>query len=149
MVWSRSSTPGHSSSTVCQNPMSPKESHFSGPSWDLPWERTRRMPWLNRERLAFYYESLGEGLPFCFQHGLGGDVNQPFGLYTPPAGIRLLSFDMRAHGQTRPVGDVTLLSVATFADDLVALLDDLGAERAVIGGISLGAAVAANVAIRY
>jgi pimeloyl-ACP methyl ester carboxylesterase len=107
------------------------------------------MPWLNRERLAFYYESLGEGLPFCFQHGLGGDVNQPFGLYTPPAGIRLLSFDMRAHGQTRPVGDVTLLSIATFADDLVALLDDLGAERAVIGGISLGAAVAANVAIRY
>jgi pimeloyl-ACP methyl ester carboxylesterase len=97
----------------------------------------------------FHYQSRGDGLPFLFQHGLGGDVNQPFGLYSPPAGIRLFSFDMRAHGQTRPVGDETLLSIATFADDLVALLGHLGVDRAVIGGISLGAAVAANVAIRY
>jgi pimeloyl-ACP methyl ester carboxylesterase len=107
------------------------------------------MPYLERAGLTFHYLSRGEGLPFLFQHGLGGDVNQPFGLYTPFAGIRLLSFDMRAHGQTRPVGDEALLSIATCADDLVALLDHLGVERAVIGGISLGAAVAANVAIHY
>ena len=35
------------------------------------------------------------------------------------------------------------------ADDLVALLDHLEIERAVIGGISLGSAVAVNMALRY
>src|SRR5262249_42143215 len=33
--------------------------------------------------------------------------------------------------------------------DLVALLDHLGLERAIIGGISMGAGVALNVAVRY
>ena len=35
------------------------------------------------------------------------------------------------------------------ADDLVALLDHLEIERAVVGGISLGSAVAVNMALRY
>jgi pimeloyl-ACP methyl ester carboxylesterase len=36
-----------------------------------------------------------------------------------------------------------------FGDDLVALLDHLGVEQAVIGGTSMGAGVALNVAVRY
>ncbi len=58
-------------------------------------------------------------------------------------------FDLRGHGETRPLGDVDKLTIATLADDLIALLDHLGIKQAVIGGISLGAAIAVNVALRY
>src|SRR5262249_56655796 len=51
--------------------------------------------------LRFSYRDEGQGLPFVFQHGLGGDLSQPFSLYRPPPGIRLLGFDARGHGQTR------------------------------------------------
>ena len=104
---------------------------------------------LLRDGIGFYYRDEGHGLPFVFQHGLGGDLNQPIGLYNPAAGVRLIAFDMRGHGETRPLGDVDKLTIATFADDLIALIDRLGIEQAVIGGISLGAAVAVNVALRY
>ena len=107
------------------------------------------MPTFERDGLSFHYLDRGEGLPFVFQHGLGGDLSQPFGLYTPPAGVRLIGFDARAHGQTRPLGDVHQVAIAPFADDLVALLDHLGVSRAVLGGISLGAAVALNAAVRH
>jgi len=102
-----------------------------------------------RDGITFHYRDAGEGLPFVFQHGLGGDVSQPLGLYRPAAGIRLITFDMRAHGQTDPLGDVAKLRMATLAGDLVALLDHLEIDTAVVGGISLGSAVAVNVALQF
>jgi pimeloyl-ACP methyl ester carboxylesterase len=99
--------------------------------------------------LQFRYRDSGIGLPFVFQHGLGGDLNQPFGLYQPPSGLRLIAFDLRGHGETRPLGDADELTIATLADDLIALIDHLGIDHAVFGGISLGAAVAVNLALRY
>jgi pimeloyl-ACP methyl ester carboxylesterase len=108
------------------------------------------MPPFNRDGIQFHYRDEGEGVPFVFQHGLGGDVSQPFGLYAPPPlGVRLIAFDARGHGETRPLGDPKKIALAVFADDLVALLDLLGIERAVVGGISMGAAVALNTALRY
>jgi pimeloyl-ACP methyl ester carboxylesterase len=109
------------------------------------------MPTFEHDGLSFHYrdEGTGSGLPFVFQHGLGGDVSQPFGVYRPPAGVRMVAFDARAHGETRPLGDVKKIALAAFADDLVALLDHLGIPRAVVGGISMGAALALNAALRY
>ncbi len=107
------------------------------------------MPTFERDGLSFHYLERGKGLPFVFQHGLGGDVTQPFGLYSPPVGVRMLGMDCRAHGSTRPLGDPKQIGFATFADDLIAFLDQRGIERAVVGGISMGAAVAMNLALRY
>jgi pimeloyl-ACP methyl ester carboxylesterase len=102
-----------------------------------------------RDGIVFHYLDAGEGVPFVFQHGIGGDVRQPAGLFAPPPGIRLLCLDARAHGQTQPLGDPAALTFDVFGDDLVAWLDHLGVARAVIGGISMGAGVALNVAVRY
>jgi pimeloyl-ACP methyl ester carboxylesterase len=99
--------------------------------------------------IHFYYQEAGCGVPFFFQHGMCSDVSQPFGLFRPPAGFRLLAFDCRAHGQTHPVGPDEKISLASFADDLLALMDHLKIERAVVGGISMGAAVALNFTLRY
>jgi pimeloyl-ACP methyl ester carboxylesterase len=107
------------------------------------------MATFERDGIVFHYLDVGQGLPFVFQHGIGGDVGQPAGLFRPPQGIRLLCLDARAHGQTQPLGDHSALNFDVFGDDLVAWLDHLGVGRAVIAGISMGAGVALNVAVRY
>lgn len=106
------------------------------------------MPTFIHDRLSFHYRDAGSGLPFVFQHGLGGDVSQPFGLFQPPEGIRLLAMDCRGHGETRPVGDEAKIALTAFADDLAAWLDFLAIQPAVIGGISMGAAVALHFTLR-
>jgi pimeloyl-ACP methyl ester carboxylesterase len=107
------------------------------------------MPFFTHSGLTFHFLDEGHGLPVILQHGLGGDLNQPRGLFRPPEGVRFVSFDMRGHGETGPPGDASKLTIATLADDLIALLDHLGIDHGVIGGISLGAAVASSVALRY
>jgi pimeloyl-ACP methyl ester carboxylesterase len=107
------------------------------------------MPILTHDGLKFLYRDEGYGLPFVLQHGLGGDLSQPFGVYKAAAGVRLIGFDFRGHGETRPLGDVNKLRIDCLADDLVALLGYLEIEQAVVGGISLGSAVALSTALRY
>ena len=99
--------------------------------------------------LSFRYRDDGSGLPVVFQHGLGGDLTVPCALFARPDGVRLISFDARYHGDTRPLGDPAKLSFDAFADDAVALLDHLKIDKAVIGGISMGAGLALNFAIRH
>jgi pimeloyl-ACP methyl ester carboxylesterase len=109
------------------------------------------MPVFKRDGLVFHYLDDGDpsGRPFVFQHGLGGDVLQPASVFSPPPGIRLLSLDCRGHGGTYPLGSAQKLSFSSFADDVAALMDHLGLEHAVVGGISMGAGVALNLASRY
>jgi len=106
------------------------------------------MPEFVHDDLAFHYQDVGSGLPLVFQHGLGGDVGQPCGLFSPPEGVRLIAFDCRAHGKTEPLGPHQKIGISQFADDLAALLDYLEIDTAIVGGISMGAAVAVNFALR-
>lgn len=107
------------------------------------------MPIFKHDGLAFYYRDQGQGLPFVFQHGLGGDTNQTFGLFSPPSGVRLLTLDCRGHGETHPLGEAKKLSFTTFADDVRFLLDHLGLPSAVIGGVSMGAGISLNITLRF
>ena len=77
------------------------------------------MPFFEHDGLRFHYRESGHGPPLVFQHGLGGDVSQPFGLYRPKPGIRLIGFDMRGHGETRPLGDLDKLTIPSMAEDLI------------------------------
>lgn len=106
------------------------------------------MPQFVHDEIAFYYQDRGHGIPFIFQHGLGASSEQPFGIFMQPPGIRLLSFDCRGHGKTHPLGSLDKIKLSVFADDLGALMDHLKLERAIIGGISMGAAVALNFTLR-
>jgi pimeloyl-ACP methyl ester carboxylesterase len=107
------------------------------------------MPTFKHDGIQFHYEGRGSGLPFFFQHGLGADVKQPFELFKPPEGIRMIAFDVRAHGQTTPIGDAAKLRFETFGEDLLALMKHLAIERAIVGGISMGAALALHFALRW
>jgi pimeloyl-ACP methyl ester carboxylesterase len=103
----------------------------------------------DHDGLHFHYVDSGTGSPFVFQHGLGGDVCQPTGLFSPPFGVRLISMDCRAHGETKPLGDEDKLTIKCFADDLLALMDHLNLQDATIGGISMGAALTLNLTLRF
>ena len=108
------------------------------------------MPFLELHGIRFHYVQSGLNGPLVvFQHGLGGEVSQPQGILGHSETLQALSFDCRGHGRTEPLGPPAQLTFATFADDLGAILDALGIERVIVGGISMGAGLALNFAIRY
>ena len=107
------------------------------------------MACFEHDEIAFHYRDTGSGVPFFFQHGLGADSSQPFSLFKPSPGFRLLAFDCRAHGETCPLGDPQRISIPSFADDLLAFMDHLRISRALVGGISMGAALSLNFTLRF
>ena len=107
------------------------------------------MSFFTRNGIQFHYLQKGSGLPLVFQHGLGSEADAVFGLLEPPLDIRLLCMDSRGHGKTTPVGPPEHFNFDCFADDLKAFLDELKLKRVIVGGSSMGAAVALNFALRY
>jgi pimeloyl-ACP methyl ester carboxylesterase len=107
------------------------------------------MACFEHDGIKFCYRESGSGIPFVFQHGLGADASQVFELLKPTDGFRLITFDCRGHGETRPLGLEDKIGIAQFTEDLRVLLDHLQIERAVIGGISMGAEMALNFALTY
>jgi 3-oxoadipate enol-lactonase len=105
---------------------------------------------LNGIEIAFRID--GDGAPtrpwLVLAHALGHDHSMweaQVGAFDRACNI--LRYDLRGHGRTAaPAGDYTL---EQFADDLVALLDDLKIERCHFVGLSLGAMVGQMAAIRF
>ena len=100
-----------------------------------------------RDGLTLRYRDVGEGLPVLFQHGLGGDEAQVADAMPQSPAFRRITLECRGQGGS-PFGAAEGLSIATFADDLSALADDLAIGPAVVGGISMGAAIALRLAVR-
>lgn len=63
------------------------------------------------------------------------------------AGAHVVTLDPLGHGRSDRPADPMAYSTTAFAEQVIALLDHLGAERAVLGGTSLGANVALEAAI--
>jgi pimeloyl-ACP methyl ester carboxylesterase len=106
------------------------------------------VPQFFRDGIVFDYIDRGQGPAFLFQHGLGAQALQPAELIGEAAPFRLVAMSGRGHGATPP-GDPRKLSIEAFADDLAALAAHLGLGRAIVGGISMGAAVALRLALRH
>lgn len=96
------------------------------------------------------YRVLGEGpLTVVLTHGLLMDVRM-FTQLAPTiaaAGHRVVLVDMVGHGASEQPHDMTAYSMAQFGRDVIALLDHLGVQKAVVGGTSLGANVALEAAV--
>lgn len=107
------------------------------------------MPYFHHENLNFYFEEHGSGTPFLFSHGLAGDVEQAKELVGSVAGFRLILYDNRGHGKTSQPGAVDRLNFSTMADDAAMLLNLLSIDRAVVGGVSMGAGIALAFCLKY
>ncbi|WP_020586072.1 alpha/beta fold hydrolase [Desulfobacter curvatus] len=102
---------------------------------------------LNGIQLA--YDEAGKGPAVLLIHGfpLCRQMWRPQVQALAAAGFRAVVPDLRGFGESEPgteVGSTDLL-----ADDLIALLDHLGIERAVVGGMSMGGYVMLNLLARY
>jgi pimeloyl-ACP methyl ester carboxylesterase len=62
-------------------------------------------------------------------------------------GYRVITVDMLGHGESDQPHDMAAYSMPLYGRDVVALLDHLGVDQAVVGGTSLGANVALEVAM--
>lgn len=94
-------------------------------------------------RLAFY--RAGSGPKVLFQHGLGGDEAQVAGLFPEDARATRLTLECRGHGGSElgPGG----WSFEQFAADLEAFLAQEAGSALVLGGVSMGAALALKLAV--
>jgi pimeloyl-ACP methyl ester carboxylesterase len=99
----------------------------------------------SRDGVAFNLVDEGAGTPVVFQHGLCSDARQP-GEVFPPTGYRRITLECRGHG-TSGVGDLAALSIATFTNDLIGAMEHLDVGPSVVGGISMGAAIALRLAV--
>jgi pimeloyl-ACP methyl ester carboxylesterase len=73
-------------------------------------------------------------------------MHQPLARALAGAGNHVVTVDLLGHGRSDRPADAQLYSMTAFAEQVVALLDELGIEAAVLGGTSLGANVALEVA---
>ena len=94
------------------------------------------------------YEFFGGGKPLVLIHAFPFDGQ----MWTDPAQAlasrcRLIVPDMRGFGESDLGGSDP--SIADMADDVAALLDSLGIERAAVGGLSMGGYVALAFAARH
>src|SRR3981081_607410 len=97
------------------------------------------MPKLNRDGIGIYYEVHGSGPPLILTHGYSSTSamwqGQVAALSKHP---RLVVWDMRGHGQSDYPSDPAAYSEALTVGDIAALLDQVGADKAIVGGLSLG-----------
>jgi len=90
--------------------------------------------------ITIHYEDSGQGPAVFMTHGYAaaGRMWEPQRKPLNEAGYRLVSWDMRGHGETESPDDPAQYSEALTIADMMALMDLLGIERAVVGGLSLG-----------
>lgn len=103
--------------------------------------------WFESQGVRLYAKALGRGRPLVFLHGGLADHRAALVRVGSLAdSLQVLAPDLRASGRSHYAGE---LSWDLLADDLRALLHSLHIERAVIGGTSMGSAVALRFALRY
>lgn len=97
------------------------------------------MPHIDRGGVRIYYRESGGGPPVLLSHGYAATSSMWAGqLDALSDRYRVIAWDMRGHGQSDSPGDPELYSEAATIADMVAILDECGAQKAVIGGLSLG-----------
>lgn len=99
--------------------------------------------------LRMYYEIHGTGRPLVLLHGGLLTIDLSFGSVLPAlaATRQVIAVELQGHGRTADTDRD--LSIDNLAEDVVALLDHLGIDRADLYGFSLGGLVAMQTAMRH
>jgi pimeloyl-ACP methyl ester carboxylesterase len=97
------------------------------------------MAMLDRGGVKIYYEVHGEGPVVLLSHGYSSTSEMWRGQVGPlSAKHKLVIWDMRCHGKSDYPHDQAAYSEAATVGDMAALLDEVGAQTAIVGGLSLG-----------
>lgn len=124
------------------------------PQTDAPTATTTEQPrpqgaYARVNGLDMYYEIHGTGHPLVLLHGGVLTIDLTFGAMIPTlaATHQVIAVELQGHGHTADTDRE--MSVAALAEDVVALLDVLGIERADLFGFSLGGLTALEMAVRH
>jgi pimeloyl-ACP methyl ester carboxylesterase len=99
--------------------------------------------------VALAGESAGEGRPIVLLHGLTATRRYVVmgSRALERSDHRVIAYDARGHGRSSPAPDPSAYGYELLAEDLEAVLDALGLERAVLAGASMGAHTALRLAL--
>jgi pimeloyl-ACP methyl ester carboxylesterase len=98
--------------------------------------------------LELYYEVRGAGEPLILLHGgVAGIIMFGPNLQALAVGRKVIAVELQGHGRTADVDRP--LTYEAMADDVAALMRHLDIRRADVMGLSLGAGVAMQTAIRH
>jgi len=99
--------------------------------------------------LRMYYEVHGSDKPLVLLHGGGSTIVSTYGRILPELAKthKVIAIELQAHGHTADIDRP--LSFEQDADDVAALLKQLGIESADIMGFSNGGTTALQIAIRH
>src|SRR6267142_5204009 len=97
------------------------------------------MPKISRDGVEIYYEVHGRGPPLLLTHGYSSTSEMWKGQVAALSKhYKLVLWDMRGHGRSDYPDDASAYSEALTVADMAALLDEVGADSAIVGGLSLG-----------
>jgi pimeloyl-ACP methyl ester carboxylesterase len=100
--------------------------------------------------VRIYYEEHGAGVPVLLAYGIGGNAGmwQP-NVHALAAHHRVILWEPRGHARSESPEDPTRVTFKHWVLDLHDLLDHLGLERAVVGGLSLGGGIATRFTLKH
>jgi pimeloyl-ACP methyl ester carboxylesterase len=95
------------------------------------------------------HDDHGSGPPLLLLHGfpLNRTMWRPQIAALTQAGYRVITPDLRGFGESRMTS--ATVNMSSYADDIVALMDELRLPQAVVGGMSMGGYVLLNLLERY
>jgi pimeloyl-ACP methyl ester carboxylesterase len=97
------------------------------------------MPKIDRDGVNIYYEVHGSGPPLLLTHGYSSTSAMWQGqIEALSKHHKLVLWDMRGHGRSDYPTEAAAYSEALTVADMAALLDEVGADTAIVGGLSLG-----------
>lgn len=107
------------------------------------------MPYASNNGVRIHYEVEGEGEPLVLVHGFSGELSRwrTYGYVDALKDrYRCILVDARGHGDSDKPHDPAEYRLETKAADIVAVLDDLGIEKAHYWGYSMGGVIGLAVA---
>ncbi len=108
------------------------------------------MPDILANGIRIYYEERGTGPAMVWAHGLEGTWR---GWEATMAYFqnryRVIAYDARGHGRSEIPDRPEAYSQEIMVQDMRGVMDALGVVQAIVGGHSMGANVALNLALRY